>query len=293
MKDRLDALRLLVRVARRGSFSAAAREFGVPQSTASRTIADLEREIGASLLTRTTRAVTVTEAGSDFLARVEGILLDLDEAEHAVRGSGELRGVLRVGLGTGLATRIVIPRLKPFVDAHTRLQVELLLDDQHQDLIGEGVDVALRFGKLADSTATIRKLQSWPRMLAASPTYLAEAPPLAVPADLAAHSVIVGAQGGGEWSLRKDGATASIRIEGRLRIPAFEGALAAANAGLGIVLTSLAASRREFETGSLVQVLQGWDLGSVDLHAIFTGGRAAKPSARALVNFLAEALSDA
>jgi DNA-binding transcriptional LysR family regulator len=293
MSDHLDALRLFVRVARRGSLSAAARQLGVPQSTASRTIGNLEREIGAALLIRTTRAVTLTEAGADFLARIEPILADLDAAEHAVRGSGELRGVLRVGIGSTLAVRLVIPRLKPFLDRHPALQVELLLDDQRQDLVTEGVDVALRFGTLNDSTATARKLKSWPRALAASPGYLASAPALTGPSDLAVHSVIIGPQGVRDWVFRNGGTTTSVRIEGRLRIPVFEGALAAAAADMGIVMTTLAASRREFDNGSLVRVLPDWDVGSVDLQAVFTGGRAAKPSARAMVAYLSEALRDA
>src|ERR1700761_7103735 len=169
MSDRLAALRLFVRVARLGSFSAAARELGVPQSTASRTIAALERELGAGLLMRTTRAVTLTEAGGDFLGRVEVILADLEAAEYAARGSETLRGLLRIGLGTSSSTRLVIPRLRPFLLAHPALQVELMLDDQHQDLVVEGVDVALRFGALADSTAVARRLNSWPRILVAAP----------------------------------------------------------------------------------------------------------------------------
>jgi DNA-binding transcriptional LysR family regulator len=293
MNNHLDALRLFARVARLGSFSAAARELGVPQSTASRTMAALEREIGASLLIRTTRAVTLTEAGADFLARLEPILADLDEAEHAARGAGELRGLLRVGLGTAMAVRLVIPCLKPFLDRHPSLQVELLLDDQRQDLVREGVDVALRFGQLTDSTATARKLISWPRVLAASPSYLKTAPALTRPTDLAAHAVIIGPQGVRDWTFRMGGTTTSVRIEGRLRIPALEGALTAAVAGLGIVMTSAGASRSELESGALVRVLDEWDLGSVDMHAVFAAGRAAKPSARALATYLSQALSGA
>src|SRR5262249_42097960 len=100
MSDRLSALRLFARVARKGSFSAAGRELNIPQSTASRTIATLEREIGVALFVRTTRAVTPTDAGLDFLARIESVLAELDEAEYAARGTGELRGVLRIGLPT-------------------------------------------------------------------------------------------------------------------------------------------------------------------------------------------------
>ena len=109
MSDRLFALRLFARVARKGSFSAAGRELNIPQSTASRTIAILERQIGVVLFVRTTRAVTLTDAGSDFLARIEPVLAELDEAEHAARGTGELRGILRIGLGTNFAVREIIP----------------------------------------------------------------------------------------------------------------------------------------------------------------------------------------
>ena len=294
MSDRLAAYRLFVRVARRGSFSSAAREVGVPQSTASRAIAVLEREIGASLLMRTTHAVTLTDAGADFLARIEHILADLDEAEHAARGTGELKGLLRVGLGTSLGLRVVIPRLKPFVDRHPTLQVELLLDDQRQNLVTEGVDVALRLGVvLADSAATVRKLKTWPLLLAASATYLQHAPPLNTPADLAAHSVIIGPPGVSDWSFRKDGTETSVRVEGRLTVAAVEGALAAAKAGMGVVMATRGSIRQELEDGSLVQVLRDWDLGSVDLHAMFAGGRAAKPSARAFVDYLLRTLRDA
>ena len=293
MSDRLDALRLFIRVARRGSFSAAGRELGLPQSTVSRTIATLEREIGAALLVRTTRAVTVTDTGADFLARIEPILADLEEAEQTARHSDELRGTLRVGIGTSLAARIVIPHLKPFLDRHPALRVDLLLDDEKQDLVKEGVDVAFRFGALADSTATARKLVTWPRALAAAPSYLSTAPALNTPTDLAAHAIIVGPQGVGDWTFRKGGTAASVRLEGRLRITVLQGAYLAAIEGMGIVLTTIPAFRREFASGALVQVLPEWDLGTVDVHAIFTSGRAAKPSARAIVAYLVDILQRA
>lgn len=290
MSDHLAALRLFIRVARRGNFSVAGRELGVPQSTVSRTIATLERDIGASLLVRTTRAVTVTDAGADFLARLEPILADLEDAEQTARYSDELRGTLRIGIGTSLAARIVIPHIKPFLDQHPALRVNLLLDDQKQDLVKEGVDIAFRFGPLADATATVRKLATWPRALVAAPSYLSNAPVLNVPADLAAHAIIVGPQGVRDWTFRKGGTTASIRLEGRLSINVLEGAYLAAVEGMGIVLTTVPAFRREFKSGVLVRVLPEWDLGSLDVHAVFTSGRAAKPSARAIAAYLADIL---
>src|ERR1700761_4792026 len=111
MNDRFFSLQLFVRVARVGSFSIAGREMGISQPTASRIIAALEKKIGAALLTRTTRAVTLTEAGSDYLARAETILAALDEADHAARGTGELRGRLRVATSSASAVRGILPRL--------------------------------------------------------------------------------------------------------------------------------------------------------------------------------------
>src|ERR1700676_5096571 len=153
MKD-IFALKLYTRVARLGSFSAAARECGLSQSQASRVIADLEAGLGARLLSRTTRAVVPTEAGAEFLARMEPILAALDEAEHSVREGGELRGVLRLSMPTSFGIRDVIPRLASFAARHPDLHLNILLEDRRQDLVRDAVDVAIRLGRLADSTAT-------------------------------------------------------------------------------------------------------------------------------------------
>lgn len=293
MSDRLFALRLFARVARKGSFSAAGRELNIPQSTASRTIATLEREIGVALLVRTTRAVTLTDTGLDFLARIESVLAELDEAEHAARGTGELRGLLRIGLGTNFAVREVIPRLSTFMNQHPALRVDLMMEDQRQDLVAEGVDVALRFGPLSDSTATVRRILEWPRFLAASRAYLDKAGVPLTPADLARHAIILGpASLGGSWSFRKGDAATSFQVEGRLTVRASLGAIAAAVEGLGIVMTPFGACRRELERGELIRLLPEWDAGMVELNAVYAGGRAAKPSARAFVDYLIAALRE-
>jgi DNA-binding transcriptional LysR family regulator len=291
MSDRFFALRLFARIARKGSFSAAGRELNIPQSTASRTIATLEREIGVALFVRTTRAVTLTDAGLDFLARIESALADLDEAEHAARGTGELRGILRIGLGTNFAVREVIPRLSDFMSRHPALRIDLMMGDQRADLVAEGVDVALRFGPLPDSTATVRRILVWPRVLAASRAYLDKAGAPLTPADLARHAIILGpASLGGHWSFRKGDTASAFQVEGKLTIRASLGAVAAAVEGLGIVMTPLGACRGELESGELVRLLPEWDAGTVELNAIYASGRAAKASARAFVDYLIAAL---
>jgi DNA-binding transcriptional LysR family regulator len=293
MSDRLFALRLFARVARKGSFSAAGRELNIPQSTASRTIAQLEREIGTALLVRTTRALSLTDAGLEFLARIEPILAELDEAEHAARGTGELRGRLRIGLTTNFAIREIIPRLSVFMSLHQALRVDLMMGDQRQDLVAEGVDVALRFGPLADSTATIRKILDWPRVLAASRAYLETAGIPAMPADLLEHTIILGPGSlDGHWSFHKDGGSSTFQVESRLTARSSEGAVAAAVAGLGIVMAPWGSCRREVASGELIRLLPEWDAGAVDLNAVFASGRAAKPSARAFVAYLIAALRE-
>ena len=263
MSDRLFALRLFARVARKGSFSAAGRELNIPQSTASRTIATLEREIGVALFVRTTRAVTLTDAGSNYLARIETVLADLDEAEHAARGTGELRGILRISLATNFAVREVIPRLSIFMRRHPAMRIDLMMADQREDLVAEGVDVALRYGPLSDSTATVRRVLEWPRVLAASPAYLDKAGAPVTPADLSRHAIILGpASLSGHWSFRKGDTAASFQVEGKLTIRASLGAIAAAVEGLGIVMTPLGACRRELERGELVRLFPEWDAGN-------------------------------
>ncbi len=287
MNDHLSSLRLFIRVARRGSFSAGGRELNIPQPTVSRTIATLEREMGAALFTRTTRAVTLTEAGADFLARIEPILGALDEAEHAVRGTGELRGVLRVGISSTFAIREIAPRLPSFMEKHPALRVEVLADDLSQNFVDEGIDVGLRFGSLPDSTAVARRIAAWPRVIVASPAYLKRSGVPQTPANLAAHSVIVGpSRLGPAWTFRKGGKATSVRVNGRLTATVNEVATAAAVAGLGLASMASVGCRSEIEKGSLVRVLSEWDMGSVELHAVFPGGRGAKPSARAFVDFL-------
>src|ERR1700677_1530354 len=172
MADRLLALRTFVRAAHSGSFSRAARELGLSQPSVSRILAGLEKEVGAVLLVRTTRAVTLTDVGADYLARTEPLLAALEEAEHAARGTGELRGALRIALSSSFGVREVIPRLPAFLERHPALRIDLDINDARQDLVVDGVDVALRLGLLPNSALVSRKLAEAPRLLAASPSYL-------------------------------------------------------------------------------------------------------------------------
>ena len=293
MSDRLSALRLFVRVARTGNFSRAARELGLSQPSASRIIAMLEKEVGASLFARSTRALALTEAGAEYLARVEPALAALDDADHAARGTGELLGAVRVATSSSFSVRALIPSLPDFLKQHPKLQVELLVSDQRQALITEGVDVAFRWGALADSSATSRLIGSVPRVLVASPAYLRRARRPKVPADLSSHDIIIGPTGWvlDGWNFEKGGRQVSLRLEGRVKVSANESSVAAAVAGLGITCTAVLGCRTELASGALVRVLPEWHMGSVDVHAVFPAGRGTKAAARALADHMVEAFT--
>ncbi len=289
MTDRLLALRTFVRTAHAGSLSRAARDLGLSQPSISRILARLETEVGAKLLVRTTRAVALSEAGADYLGRIEPLLSALEEADHAARGTGELRGLLRIAVSSSFGVREVIPRLPKFLERHPALRVDLGISDQRQDLVVDGVDVALRLGSLPDSSAVARKLAEAPRVLAASPAYLERRGRPRNPEDFASHAMIIG-PGPNAWTFTKNGQRISVRVEGQLTTAANEGAVAGGVAGLGITLTSFWGCRAEIERGDLIRIMEDWAMDPVEVHALFPPGRAASPAARAFIDYLAPQL---
>src|SRR5277367_5897142 len=172
MSDRLQELQVFVRAAESGSFSRAARELSLSQPSVSRIIGELEARLGVRLLLRTTRRITVTDAGALFLSRAREILAGIEDAEDAARGLDSLRGTIRLALPIVYGTREIIPRLPKFLSLHPLLRVEMSVADNRQDLVAEGADVAIRLGELDDSAFGARRLETLERMTVASPAYL-------------------------------------------------------------------------------------------------------------------------
>lgn len=291
LKDIL-SLRLYTRVAHLGSFSAAARESGLTQSQVSRMIAELEAGLGVRLLSRTTRAVAPTEAGLEFLARMEPILAALDDAENSVRETGELRGLLRIGMPSTMGIRVIIPRLSAFTERHPLLHLELMLEDKWQDMVKEAVDVGIRVGNLPDLSGTARLIGTMHRVIVASPRYLARHGMPVLPEDLQGHRIVGGPAGAhaSSWQFERDGQTVSIDLGPQLTINDTAGALAAASGGLGVVSTTSWACRLELESGALVQLLPDWKMADLPVHAYFPMGRSTRLAARAFADFLAHEL---
>jgi DNA-binding transcriptional LysR family regulator len=291
--DRLATMEAFVLVVDTGSFSAAARRLNVGQPAVSKTIAQLEDRLGVKLLARTTRGLTATEAGLNFYERARRSIEEAEEAELSARTAGSsLTGRLRICAAVTFARIHIIPRLPEFLARHPELEMEVVLDDRNIDLVQEGIDVALRMGRLVDSTLTARRIASSSHAVLATPTYFARSSEPAKPGDLAGHEAVIYDQrgGGSTWPFQRDGTQIAITLKGRLRVTAAEGLRAAvlANAGLAIVSEWMFAP--EIADGTVKVVLKDWQLPRMDLWAVFPAGRTATAKARTFAEFVREVM---
>jgi DNA-binding transcriptional LysR family regulator len=290
--DRLQAMTVFVRVVETGSFSGAARQLGVGQPAVSKTIAQLEEWLQVRLLVRSTHALAPTDAGLRFYERARQAIQEVDEAELEARGAGAgLSGHLRVSASTTFARLMIVPRLSAFLARHPSLDIDVILDDRVIDLVSEGIDIAVRLGTLADSTAVARKIASAGRSVVATAAYLARAGMPKVPTDLAHHHAVVYSQLGETWTFRRDDAEVSVAVRGRLRISAAEGIRAAVLADMGLAVASDWMFAPELASGAVLRVLPEWVLPPIDLWAVFPTGRLASAKARAFADFVEDTLS--
>jgi DNA-binding transcriptional LysR family regulator len=286
--SRLREMEMFVRVVDAGSFSLAARDMKIGQPAISKTIASLEERLGVRLLARSTRWLTPTEAGVAFYERALRAVTEADEADAAARGaSASLEGRLRISAAVTFSRIHLVPRLAEFLDAHPRLELELVMDDRPRDLVAENIDAALRLGALTDSSLRARKLAKSERLVLASPSYLARRGTPATPADLLNHDAIIYSQwtGGEEWSFRRGTAEASIRLQRRLMITAAEGVRAGVISGQGFAIASRWMFAPELESGEVVSVLNDWTLPPLDLWVIYPSGRMTSTKARAFIKW--------
>ncbi|HEY2210727.1 MAG TPA: LysR family transcriptional regulator [Bradyrhizobium sp.] len=287
--DRLAAMETFVAVVDSGSFSAAARRLDVGQPAVSKLVAQLEGRLGVKLLVRTTHGLTPTEVGLSYYERARRSIEEAEEAELAARGASKgLSGRLRVSAAATFARIHVIPHISKFLAGHPDLAVDFVLDDRNVDLVREGIEVALRMGKLVDSTLTARRIASCSHAVLGTPAYFANAGKPATPADLLAHDAVIYAQrgGGAAWTFRRDGTEVPVTLKGRLRMTAAEGVRTAVFAHAGIAIASEWMFAPEIADGTVKTVLRDWELPELDLWAVFPAGRSATTKARTFVSFV-------
>ena len=291
--DRLNAMTALVRVVEAGSFSAAAKQLNVGQPALSKLVRQLEERLGVRLLVRSTHGLTTTDAGLRFFERARLAIQEVDEAELEARGEGAgLFGQIRVSAATTFARLLVLPRLPEFLARYPSLDIEFLLDDRTIDLVSEGIDVALRIGDLADSTAVARRIAVGDRSVVATPAYLAHAGTPNQPTDLLHHHVVIYSQLGNSWTFRHGEAEVSVTTRGRLRVSAAEGIRAAVLANIGLAVASDWMFTPELANGTVVRVMPTCKLPRLDLWAVFPSGRMVSAKARAFAEFVESILRE-
>jgi DNA-binding transcriptional LysR family regulator len=285
--DRLAVMETFVRVVETGSFSGAARQLRVGQPAVSKSVAQLEEYLGVKLLTRSTRGLTPTEAGFGYLERARRALEEAAEAEVAARGAGAgLKGRLRICAAVTFARIHLIPMLPKFLAQNPDLELEVVLDDRQIDLVQEGIDVALRMGKMMDSTLTARRIARCKRLVLGTPAYFDRVGTPSTPSELSKHQAVVYLQGEGRvWSFRRETSELAVAVQGRLQVTAAEGVRAAVLADVGLTIASEWMFSPELRSGVVRAVLLEWSLPPLDLWAVLPTGRAATTKARAFVDF--------
>ena len=285
--DRLASMETFVRVVETGSFSGAALQLRVGQPGVSKSVAQLEEYLGVKLLIRSTSGLTPTEAGLSYLERAKRALAEAAEAELAARGAGAgLKGRLRICAAVTFARIHIIPTLPKFLAQNPELDLEVVLDDRQIDLVQEGIDVALRMGKLMDSMMTARRIARCKRFVLGTPSYFERAGTPSSPSELSEHQAVVYLQGEGSvWSFQRGGSELAVTVQSRLRVTAAEGVRAAVLADLGLTIASEWMFSPELKSGAVRAVLLEWTLPALDLWAVLPTGRAATAKARAFVDF--------
>lgn len=288
--DRIDALRVFRRVAETQSFTRAAAELGLGQPTVSRAVAELEAAFGGQLVRRTTRAVSLTEAGVQFHARALRILEEVEAAEAEVRGlEAALIGLLRVQAPVSYGRAVVAGQLARFAARHAHVRVDLLLSDAMVDLAAEGCDLAIRVGELPDSGLKARRIGLTRRDPHATPAFLARHGPLSHPHDLARVPCLVFTRLRAPrlWRFHRGEETASVEVDGPFRSDSIEALHAAALQGLGAAPAPAWLVADDLAAGRLVRVLEGWETPAAPIHAVWPAGRDLGAKARAFVEFVA------
>jgi DNA-binding transcriptional LysR family regulator len=298
--DRFAELKAFCLVASHGGFSSAARQLGVATSSVTRLVDALEERIGAPLLNRSTRSITLTDSGRGYFEHASQILSALDEADDAAAGrDGEPNGVLRIAAPVTLAIRYIAPLLPELARSHPQLQLDLRLSDAFTNMVDEAIDVAIRIGNPEQQPNMIaRKMAGHQRHICASPAYLERHGAPQAPADLAERNCLLFSYGAKRhtWRLRQGQQEHDIEVRGNLNVNNSEMLRQAALGGLGLALLPGWLIQRDMDDGKLVGVLPGYQANpgemDVGIYAVYSASRRGSSKIRVFTDMLAIALDN-
>lgn len=279
--DRFDELQVFVTVIQQGSLAAAARRLQRSPPVITRTLAALEQRFGTTLIERTTRQLAPTEAGWQLFEQARQLLTDYQAAMDSAHHSG-LQGLLRVTAPVQFGRRHVMPLVNAFLALHPEIQLELVLNDSYQDLIDNGLDIALRIGELQDSSMVARRVGEVRSMLIASPDYLQRAGIPQHPSTLSEHALIAGIRQTREWRFARD---VRVRITPRLRVNEVESQLLAlrSHQGIGRLLSYQVLD--DLHAGTLIRLLPEWEPAALPVQLVTQRVKNMTPKVRQFWDF--------
>jgi len=273
--DRLSGLQSFVRVVEAGSFSKAAQDLGCSQPTITKQISLMEQRLGVRLLNRNTRGISLTESGLVYFERCKSVLHEFDLAEASVREQrGVLSGSLRIGTSMAFGRQVLAPWILDFIQQYPHLKVDISCDDHFVDMVGQGLDVTVRLGKLANSSLGCRYLGSNPWVMVAAQSYLDAHGAPQTPDDLLHHDCLVYStvQGDDLWRLRVPGGDwTAVPVHGPLKSNNI--LLNAVRAGHGIAIVPLYAAAGALRDGALISVMADYFLPEQEINAVFPSAR--------------------
>jgi len=292
--DHLTALKVFRTTASIGSFAGAARQMGLSAAAVSKNIAELEAHLKVRLINRTTRSMSLTEAGTAYHERLSRILDELAEADAALAPMGASpSGVLRVSAPLTFALTCISPDIPAFMNRYPNLRLELNLQDSRTDIIGEGYDLAIRGSdRLEDSSLVARELTTMTHVLCGAPAYFAACGRPAGPEDLKAHNCVQFTLSGhaNKWTFSRAGRSVAVPIDGRYKVSSSIAVRDALLAGFGLSLVPRIYVQQELASGRLQAVLEDWEADRTPVYAVYPSRHLAGKT-RAFVDFLVERFS--
>ena len=291
--DRLGAMRLFAAITDAGSLSGAGRRLGVPLTTVSRKLAALEDNLGARLVTRSTRRLTLTEQGRQYLKACRRIIEELDAAEAQLSGTkGEPQGELAITAPVVFGRLHVLPLVSEFLSRYPRIDVRMLLLDRPVDLIEEGIDIAVRIGHLPDSMLIATRVGAVRQIVSASPAYLAAHGKPERREELGVHACItfMARDARDRWTFTDGKKQERVRVHSRLTVNTAEAAIDAARAGVGIARVLSYQAAAALADGSLEEILRGADSTELPVSLLHREDRLAQTKVQAFVAFAGAAL---
>lgn len=288
--DRIECMTSFVRVVEAGSFSAVARELDTTQPTISKQIAGLEDYLDVQLLTRSTRTLSLTDAGSRFYEYCQQVLEAFAEAEASVGKRQQPSGLLRLSCPVSFGQMQIMPRMKVFLDRYPDIKVNLTMTDQFVDLVEEGVDLAIRIGEVQDNSLITCRIGTTKRVAIGATSYFEQAGEPQVPSDLTRHNCIVYTRlaTGNEWHFQSASELVKVKVNGNFQANNSIAVREAVLAGLGIAVSPVWLFGDQIDRGDLKIVLKAYQPIPLPIHAVYRRGRFQSAKVRCLIDFLAD-----